>query len=95
MSPSSDVLFLLALFVLSAAVVSDSQLVPLEDLMAESRERIQGSRFLCVGANNCCSDEKPCALGEGDCDPNRNQCMRGLICGTDECQAYNHLLKER
>ena len=28
----------------------------------------------------CCSEDKPCNIGEGDCDTD-NDCMNDLICG--------------
>ena len=33
---------------------------------------------------NCCSAERPCSIGEGDCDYDRD-CQRGLKCGFDNC----------
>ena len=38
----------------------------------------------CVVNWNCCTVEKPCEEGEGDCDFN-NQCAEGLICGVANC----------
>jgi len=35
-----------------------------------------------------CSAEKPCGMGQGDCDGN-NHCKPGLYCGTDNCADYN------
>lgn len=38
----------------------------------------------CNGGNSCCSLDKPCGEGEGDCDSN-DECMAGLRCGTNNC----------
>ena len=35
---------------------------------------------------NCCSEEFPCEVGQGDCDFN-SQCQDGVVCGTDNCGA--------
>ena len=39
----------------------------------------------CTGEDDgCCTDEKPCDVGEGDCDSD-SECMDGLTCGDDNC----------
>jgi len=39
----------------------------------------------CSGENDgCCTKEKPCNVGEGDCDSD-NQCAGSLVCGEDNC----------
>ena len=34
----------------------------------------------------CCSEEKPCGLGQGDCDMD-SECEGDLTCGNDNCGA--------
>merc|ERR1711971_748093 len=34
--------------------------------------------------NNCCTKEKPCNKGEGDCDKDHD-CIGDLVCGKDNC----------
>ena len=34
--------------------------------------------------SSCCTTEKPCGIGEGDCDTH-NQCAGDLECGIDNC----------
>jgi len=34
--------------------------------------------------NNCCTEDYPCEIGEGDCDYD-NQCAGGLVCGYNNC----------
>lgn len=39
----------------------------------------------CSGEDNgCCTPEKPCDMGEGDCD-NDSHCSGNLVCGHDNC----------
>ena len=33
---------------------------------------------------DCCTIDKPCNIGEGDCDYD-SHCRRGLLCGSDNC----------
>ena len=33
---------------------------------------------------NCCTQENPCDLGEGDCDHD-SECTGSLICGSNNC----------
>ena len=40
------------------------------------------------GQGSCCTTEKPCAEGGGDCD-NDNHCAPGLVCGNNNCKYYN------
>ena len=40
---------------------------------------------------NCCTVEKPCNEGEGDCDLH-SQCAEGLICGIANCIGPDHPL---
>ena len=45
----------------------------------------------CNGDSNawtCCTSDKPCGVGGGDCD-NDNECQAGLTCGTDNCQDFH------
>ena len=35
----------------------------------------------------CCSANRKCGLGEGDCDSD-DQCKGDLVCGTDNCSAF-------
>ena len=37
----------------------------------------------------CCTDSKPCGLGEGDCD-NNEDCLGNLLCGKDNCSPPFH-----
>jgi len=42
----------------------------------------------CKGAwHNCCTKQKPCNLGDGDCDRN-SDCRGGLVCGTNNCPKF-------
>ena len=34
--------------------------------------------------DHCCTADKPCGVGEGDCDSD-DQCSGDLKCGTDNC----------
>ena len=34
---------------------------------------------------NCCTGEKKCGLGEGDCDTD-DECQIGLVCGSNNCK---------
>ena len=36
--------------------------------------------------NSTCSQESPCANGEGDCD-DASDCVGSLVCGNDNCEA--------
>ena len=36
------------------------------------------------GNEECCSEEGPCKVGEGDCDRD-SDCEGSLVCGTDNC----------
>jgi len=35
----------------------------------------------------CCSEERPCGVGEGDCD-NDNECEGELTCGRNNCADF-------
>ena len=35
--------------------------------------------------NECCSTEKPCGLGEGDCDVDE-ECIGNHVCGENNCR---------
>ena len=37
-----------------------------------------------LGDHHCCKPDKPCGVGEGDCD-NDDDCSGDLKCGTDNC----------
>ena len=37
---------------------------------------------------DCCTKEKPCPIGEGDCD-HHHDCMPGLKCGLDNCKSFD------
>jgi len=44
--------------------------------------------WLCLGGKDCCKEDKSkCGEGEGDCDSD-SQCMRGLVCGTNNCGTF-------
>ena len=34
--------------------------------------------------NSCCTPDKPCGAGKGDCDSD-DDCIGSLVCGTDNC----------
>ncbi len=34
---------------------------------------------VCLGGNDCCTEEVPCSLGEGDCDTD-DDCIGELVC---------------
>ena len=36
----------------------------------------------------CCTNNGPCAMGEGDCD-NDSECAGNLVCGTDNCRDFD------
>ena len=38
----------------------------------------------CTGGDDCCTQDNPCGLGEGDCDHD-SDCKPGLYCGLDNC----------
>ena len=39
----------------------------------------------CTGEDNeCCTDETPCNIGEGDCDRDTH-CLGDLVCGEGNC----------
>ena len=40
----------------------------------------------CDGGLNCCTQQRPCDLGEGDCDGDL-ECKVGLICGINNCRS--------
>ena len=37
--------------------------------------------------NECCSEENPCGVGEGDCDHD-NECEGELTCGKNNCADF-------
>ena len=39
---------------------------------------------------DCCTVDRPCGVGEGDCDDHVNgtDCQAGLICGVQNCHLY-------
>ena len=37
-----------------------------------------------TASDNCCSNDYPCSLGEGDCDSDE-QCVLDLVCGSNNC----------
>ena len=38
---------------------------------------------------SCCTVDKPCGIGEGDCDLD-SECIGALVCGKDNCgQEFN------
>ena len=43
-----------------------------------------GTCHLCVGGEDCCTNDNQCDVGEGDCDSDSN-CKEGLKCGSDNC----------
>ena len=56
-----------------------SKAIPSEDIVNLS------ASLRCNGQDNgCCTRDKPCDLGEGDCDRD-DHCMGGLTCGHDNC----------
>jgi len=38
----------------------------------------------CHGGDSCCSADRPCHVGQGDCDTH-DQCSGDLTCGIDNC----------
>ena len=40
---------------------------------------------VCEGGDDCCNNEYPCGVGEGDCDYD-SDCEEGLKCGTNNCK---------
>ena len=40
--------------------------------------------FECRGGADCCTSERPCDLGEGDCDFD-SHCRGALVCGSANC----------
>ena len=37
---------------------------------------------------NCCTEDDPCDVGEGDCDTD-SQCQSNLKCGKDNCKEFD------
>ena len=46
---------------------------------------VDGACIRCIGGDSCCTKDKPCGLGEGDCDYD-SDCKNDLKCGKDNCK---------
>ena len=40
------------------------------------------------GTADCCTDDSPCKLGDGDCDTDSN-CAGDFVCGFNNCRDFN------
>ena len=43
---------------------------------------------------NCCTGEKKCGLGEGDCDTD-DECQDELVCGSNNCKKFGNYYHEK
>merc|ERR1712142_601095 len=52
----------------------------------------------CRGRNfdqeKCCTDDKPCDVGEGDCEDN-DECKDDLVCGNNNCKQFGDYYHEK
>ena len=54
------------------------------DLTLDSLSFCLGVWGDCLGGDSCCTPNKPCKDGEGDCDKEKD-CAAGLVCGNNNC----------
>jgi len=65
----------------------------LTSLSSKVTNSMQTAGLNCVGSHGvrsrCCTQDKPCDIGGGDCDHD-NQCLHGLVCGTNNCKYFDN-----
>merc|ERR1712106_921479 len=80
----------------TAIAEKDKPIIPPELYPFIPLEPPQGQR--CSGRNyqgrRCCTPEKPCGEGEGDCD-GHDGCQGDLICGSSNCKQFGHYYHEK
>jgi len=66
--------------------ILDGKFRELEGLLTDFK-----TKYLCNGESgtaDCCTAERPCKVGDGDCDKDQD-CAGDLVCGKDNCQEFN------